>query len=328
MHIVTGGAGFIGSAMVWKLNREGIDDVWIVDSLGSGEKWKNLVGLRFSEILSPEDFLHSIEEHGSLPEDTESVIHMGACSSTTERNADYLVTNNYAFSRAIAETALEQGVRLMTASSAATYGGGEFGYDDGEDNLRRLRPLNMYGYSKLLFDRWASDAGAFRNLASLRFFNVYGPNEYHKDDMASMVYKAFGKIRRDGRLPLFKSHRADYRDGEQVRDFVYVKDIVDAMWWLIEHPEVNGIFNLGTGREESWNALAEAVFSALSLPVAIDYVDMPESLRDQYQYHTRADISRLRAAGYAGAFRSVKEGVQDYVVNHLMRANPYIDNDA
>ena len=326
MYIVTGGAGFIGSAMVWKLNQMGIDDVWIVDTLGSGSKWKNIVGLKFSEILGPEDFLGSILEHDHLPEDTDAIIHMGACSSTTERDADYLLNNNYRFTCTLAETALEQNIRLLVASSGATYGGGEFGYDDGVENLDRLRPLNMYGHSKLMFDQWAARNGALNSLASLRFFNVYGPNEYHKEDMASMVFKSFRKVRDEGRLELFRSHRPEFKDGEQLRDFVYVKDIVDVMWWLLENPGVNGIFNVGTGVEETWLQLAGAVFAALGKPVNIDFIDMPESIRGQYQYRTKADISRLRAAGYKGSFRQVKEGVADYLLNHLMQDNPYINN--
>ncbi len=327
MHIVTGGAGFIGSAMVWKLNRMGVDDVWIVDRLESGGKWKNLVGLRFTELMTPEQFLHSLHENEStLPEDTESVINMGACSSTTERDADYLAENNFQFSKTVAEAALAGNVRLVHASSAATYGGGELGYADSEDTLFALRPLNMYGYSKLLFDQWASRTGALERLASVRFFNVYGPNEYHKGDMASMVCKSFHTVRAEGRLSLFKSHRAGYGDGGQMRDFVYVKDVVDALWWLVNTPKANGIFNVGTGEEATWNQLAAALFSAMGKTPDIAYIDMPESIRNQYQYHTKADITRLRNAGYAGTFRPVAEGVRDYVVNHLAQDNPYINN--
>ncbi|MDR1744590.1 MAG: ADP-glyceromanno-heptose 6-epimerase, partial [Planctomycetota bacterium] len=286
------------------------------------------LGLTFTEILSPDDFLASLSEHEHLPEDTDAVIHLGACSSTTERDADYLLNNNFRFSRSIAEAATGQNIRLLVASSAATYGDGELGYEDGTENLDALRPLNMYGYSKLLFDQWAARTGALEHLASLRYFNVYGPNEYHKEDMASMVYKSFRRVRDEGSLELFKSHRPEYRDGEQLRDFVYVKDIVDCMWWLLEHPEANGIYNMGTGVEETWLELAGAVFAALDKPVDIRFVDMPESMRGQYQYRTKADISRLRAAGYGGRFRPVAEGVRDYVVNHLARANPYINNES
>lgn len=326
MHIVTGGAGFIGSVMVWKLNQVGIDDIWIVDRLQKDSKWKNLRGLKFSEIISPDDFLASLLEHGHLPENTEAIVHMGACSSTTEQDAEYLLNNNYRFSQSIAKAALDQDIRLLVASSAATYGDGKYGYDDGEDNLYRLRPLNMYGYSKLLFDQWAARSGALRKLASLRFFNVYGPNEYHKASMASMVFKAFNRVMDEGKLGLFRSHHPNYKDGEQQRDFVYVKDIVDAMWWLLTKPEVNGIFNLGTGVEETWNNLAKVVFAATGKPVNIEYIDMPVNIRKQYQYHTKANITRLRDAGYEGTFHPVADGVQDYIVNHLMKDDTYINN--
>lgn len=326
MHIVTGGAGFIGSVMVWKLNQVGIDDIWIVDRLQKDSKWKNLRGLKFSEIISPDDFLASLLEHGHLPENTEAIVHMGACSSTTEQDAEYLLNNNYRFSQSIAKAALDQDIRLLVASSAATYGDGKYGYDDGEDNLYRLRPLNMYGYSKLLFDQWAARSGALRKLASLRFFNVYGPNEYHKASMASMVFKAFNRVMDEGKLGLFRSHHPNYKDGEQQRDFVYVKDIVDAMWWLLTKPEVNGIFNLGTGVEETWNNLAKVVFAATGKPVNIEYIDMPANIRKQYQYHTKANITRLRDAGYEGTFHPVADGVQDYIVNHLMKDDTYINN--
>jgi len=327
MYIVTGGAGFIGSVMVWKLNQVGINDIWIVDHLQKDGKWKNLRGLKFSEILGPNDFLTSLLEHGHLPEDTEAIVHMGACSSTTEQDGDYLLNNNYRFSQSVAEAALDQNIRLLVASSAATYGDGKHGYNDGADNLYRLRPLNMYGYSKLLFDQWAARSGALDKLASLRFFNVYGPNEYHKGDMASMVFKSFNRVMDEGRLGLFRSHRPDYKDGEQQRDFVYVKDIVDAMWWLLTKPDVNGIFNLGTGAEETWNNLAKAVFAAACKPVNIEYLDMPDNIRNQYQYHTKADITRLRDAGYEGIFRPIADGVQDYIVNHLMKDDAYINNE-
>lgn len=328
MHIVTGGAGFIGSVMVWRLNQAGVKDVWIVDELGDGGKWRNLQGLTFAELVRPDEFLDQVRRDGVLPAGTEAVVHLGACSSTTETDADYLFRNNFQYSRTLARAALASGVRFLNASSAAVYGAGEEGYDDGVDSLFRLRALNMYGYSKLLFDQWAARSGALSRLASLRFFNVYGPNEYHKGDMASMVAKSFARVMAEGRISLFRSMRPDFADGEQTRDFVYVKDVVDAMWWLLEHPEANGVFNIGSGEETSWNRLARAVFAALGRPLVIEYVDMPASIRNQYQYRTLADIGRLRAAGCPTAFRSVEEGVRDYVVNHLSRANPHMGNGA
>lgn len=327
MYIVTGGAGFIGSAMVWKLNRMGVDDIMIVDTLGEDAKWKNIRGLKFSDIIRPEPFMDNLLDVGGFPDGTQAVIHMGACSSTTEKDADFLLENNYRYSMLLASAAISEDIRLLVASSAATYGAGENGYADDPELLGKLLPLNMYGYSKLMFDKWAAETGNLANLASLRFFNVYGPHEYHKEDMASMVYKSFNTLKAGGKLRLFKSHRPDYKDGEQSRDFVYVKDVVDVMWWLLEHPEVNGILNVGAGREETWNQLAGAVFAAMEKTPDIEFIDMPDSIRNQYQYHTLADISRLRAAGYKGEFRSVDEGVRDYIVNHLQRDNPYLDGD-
>ncbi|MDR2391337.1 MAG: ADP-glyceromanno-heptose 6-epimerase [Planctomycetota bacterium] len=325
MYIVTGGAGFIGSAMVWKLNRMGVDDIWIVDTLRKGEKWKNIQGLVFNEMLTPERFLESLDRDG-FPEGAEALVHLGACSSTIETDADYLLANNFLYSRKLAETALAAGVRAIVASSAAVYGGGEFGYDDDPKNLFRLRPLNMYGHSKLMFDRWADRSGASSRLASLRFFNVYGPNEYHKKDMASMIFRSYGRVAAGGTMTLFRSHRPDYADGEQKRDFVYVKDVVDVMWWLLDTPGANGIFNVGSGREETWNRLAEALFATVGRQPDIRYADMPPNIRDKYQYQTLAEIGRLRSAGYRKAFRPLADGVRDYVERHLSRTNPYIGN--
>ncbi|MDR3210451.1 MAG: ADP-glyceromanno-heptose 6-epimerase [Planctomycetota bacterium] len=326
MYIVTGGAGFIGSAMVWKLNREGISDICIVDRLRKGPKWRNLPGLSFTDIVSPEEFLDRLDRSKGLPPTTQAVIHLGACSSTTEADADYLLQNNFQFSRELAEAALARKTRFLVASSAAVYGAGEQGYADHPDNFPRLRPLNMYGYSKLLFDSWAKQSGILDRLASLRFFNVYGPNEYHKGDMASMVFKAYGQIRKTGRIRLFKSYRDDFADGEQKRDFVYVKDVVEVMWWLLNHPEANGVFNIGSGVAESWNELAAAVFSAIEAPPSIEYVEMPASVRHQYQYLTQADMTALRQAGYQGEFRRLHDGVSDYINLHLDRSDPYINN--
>lgn len=324
MYIVTGGAGFIGSATVWMLNRRGIDDIWIVDDLAADASWKNLAGLRFAEIMGSEEFLRFVEARGRLPDGAAALVHLGACSNTVERNAGYLLMNNYRYSVRLAQAALATKCRMLVASTAAVYGDGEWGNDDGVDGIHRLRPLNMYGYSKLLFDRWMVRRKAVDRLAALRFYNVYGPNEYHKGEMASMAYKAYGQIRERGSARLFKSYRAEYADGGQMRDFVYIKDVVDVLWWFLERPEANGFFNVGSGVAESWNSLIEAVFSELRLPVRIEYIDMPDALRGQYQYHTRADTSRLRRAGYAGEFRAIRDGVNDYIVNHLTNGEPYL----
>jgi len=316
MIIVTGGAGFIGSAVVWKLNALGRDDILIVDHLGRSDKWKNLVNRRFRDYMHKSEFLAQLEA-GRLGK-IEAVVHMGACSSTTQQDADYLMENNYHYSVALARFALKNGIRLINASSAATYGDGAAGFSDREDRLALLKPLNMYGYSKHLFDLWALGSGALNRLVSLKFFNVFGPNEYHKGDMISMVYKGCRQAVTDGAVRLFKSGHEAYADGEQKRDFVYVKDGAELIAWLLTHPEVNGLFNVGTGRARSWNAMAGAVFRALERPVNIAYIDMPPALRDRYQYFTQADMGRLKAAGCPVAFQDLEAAVFDYVTRYLV----------
>jgi ADP-L-glycero-D-manno-heptose 6-epimerase len=325
MYIVTGGAGFIGSAMVWKLNRMGIDDILVVDNLASTEKWKNLVNLRYAEYMHRDAFA-ALLRADNAPLKVEGVVHMGACSSTTERDADFLMRNNTEFTKAVCRYALERGARLLNASSAATYGGGEFGFSDDHAGIDRLKPLNMYGYSKQLFDLWAKREGVLDQIASIKFFNVFGPNEYHKGDMKSVICKAHKQILETGGMRLFRSHRADYPDGGQMRDFVYVKDCVDIMWWLLNHPEAGGVINVGTGIARTWNDLAGAVFAAMGRTAQIEYIDMPESIRDKYQYLTRAEMGKLRALGYEAPFMSLEDAVRDYVNGYLDRDDPYLDS--
>ena len=321
MIVVTGGAGFIGSAFVWKLNREGIDDIVIVDRLGTSEKWKNLVNLRFIEYIKKDDFLQMIYAD-QVPFKASAVIHMGACSSTTERDADYLWMNNYLYTCRLADWALRNQVRFIYASSAATYGDGTGGFADDDARIPGLRPINMYGYSKQVFDLWVLKQQAEKKMAGIKFFNVFGPNEYHKGDMASVIFKSFNQIRETGRVRLFKSYRKEYGDGEQVRDFVYVKDCVDILWWLLEHVEVNGIFNLGTGKARSWNDLVRAVFAAMGMKPEVEYIDMPPGLSGQYQYFTEAKMDKLRATGCPLAFRSLEDAVRDYIANYLQKSDP------
>jgi len=316
MIVVTGGAGFIGSAFVWKLNTEGIDEVIIVDRLGCSKKWKNLVNRRYADFLHKDTFLRMILED-RVPFPVEALVHMGACSSTTEADADYLMENNFHYTCRVTEWAMKHGVRLIYASSAATYGDGSQGFDDDEGRIKDLRPINMYGYSKQLFDQWSLRHGIQKQVAGIKFFNVFGPNEYHKGDMSSVIYKACQQIRETGRVRLFKSHRPDYGDGEQKRDFVYVKDCVEVLWWLMEHREVNGIFNVGTGKCRSWNDLISAVFSALGREKQIDYIPMPENLQAQYQYYTEAKMDKLQVRGCPVTFKSLEDSVHDYVVNYL-----------
>lgn len=313
--IVTGGAGFIGSCFVQKLNGEGIDDILIVDDLNDSEKWKNLSGLRFTDYFHKNSFLEAVN-FDKLKYEPQAVVHMGACSNTTENNADYLMENNYRFSLILAEWAVKRDIRFLYASSAATYGNGKKGFSD-ETDLYLLHPLNIYGYSKHLFDLYAKRNGLLDKIIGLKYFNVFGPNEYHKGEMASVVFKAFHQIKKTGMVNLFKSHRDDYADGEQMRDFIYVKDCVDVMWWLLMHSNVNGLFNLGTGRARSWNDLANSIFSAMGQEPQINYIDMPMSIRDNYQYFTQAEMDRLRKTGCPLNFIPLEEAVHDYIVNYL-----------
>ena len=322
MFIVTGGAGFIGSAVVWKLNLAGIDNILIVDNLGQSEKWKNIVNRSYTDYMHKSVFLEAIRKKsfGKI----EAIIHLGACSSTTERNAEYLMENNYHYSKAVAAYALENGIRLINASSAATYGSGEIGFTDDLLKLNQLKPLNMYGYTKHLFDLWAQREKIFDKLVCLKFFNVFGPNEYHKEDMCSVIFKAFSQVNETGCIRLFKSYLSKYSDGGQQRDFVYVKDCVNLIWWLLENPGVNGLFNVGTGKARNWNDLAHAVFKAMEVPKNIEYIEMPQTLRDRYQYFTQAAMEKLAAAGYPLGFSSLEEAVSDYINNYLQQIDSYL----
>jgi len=322
MHIVTGGAGFIGSAILWKLNAEGIDDILVVDNLGSSDKWKNLVNRRYTDYIHKSAFL-SMLKSGKIGH-IDAIIHMGACSSTTENDADFLMENNFHYSTALAEYALQNHIRMINASSAATYGDGSLGFSDSLETMLKLKPMNMYGYSKQLFDLWAYRNGALNDIVSLKFFNVFGPNEYHKEDMCSMVFRGFNQIRQTGCLRLFESYLPEYSDGGQRRDFVYVKDCVEVMWWLLEHPDVNGVFNIGTGKDRSWNALAAALFSAMGLEPNIEYIPMPGSLKDRYQYYTRAEMEKLSQAGCPVSFAPLEAAVSDYVKHYLLQADVYL----
>jgi len=315
MIVLTGGAGFIGSCLLATLNASGHKDVLIVDSLGSsGEKWKNLVGKTFIDIVSKEDFRDQMLV-GDVG-DVSAVIHMGACSATTETDADYLYDNNTKYSIDVAEFALERGARFIYASSAATYGNGERGYDDATVDLE---PMNMYGFSKHLFDLWIRRNGHTDRCVGLKFFNVFGPNEYHKGSMSSMVYKAVNQINENGQIQLFKTNDPTFADGGQMRDFVYVKDCCTIVMDLLERPSVNGIFNVGTGTARTWNDLAMAVFAAIGREPNISYVDMPEHLRGQYQNYTQADMSSLRACLPSASFRSLEDSIADYVQRHLLQ---------
>jgi len=315
MIILTGGAGFIGSCFLTKLNHENVDDIIIVDDLGCSDKWKNIRGKKFTDYIHKSKFLELIQNNKINK--VEAIVHLGANSSTTEKNVDELLENNYRYSRILAEWSLRRKIRFIYASSAATYGDGSLGFSDDERYLDKLSPLNPYGYSKHIFDLWIFRNRLTNKVVGLKFFNVYGPNEYHKGSMRSVVCKAYDEIQISGKIRLFKSYNPKYKDGEQERDFLYVKDCTEVMWWLLNHDEVNGIYNLGTGKARTWNDLAKAVFSALNIPVNIEYVDMPEELRLSYQYHTQAEMEKLRKTGYLQEFTSLEDGVRDYIQNYL-----------
>lgn len=318
--IVTGAAGFIGRNVVAELNRRGNQNLLLVDHLGTDEKWANLVGLRFSDLISPKEMLEQVKNNTATK--ASACIHLGACSATTEKDADFLLENNYRFTRTLCEWSLRQNIRFVYASSAATYGDGSLGYSDRDSVTSTLRPLNMYGYSKHLFDLWVLQAGLADRIVGLKYFNVYGPFEDHKGGMRSLVQKAYHQIMARGYLELFKSHRTDYRDGEQKRDFIYVRDAVDVTLHFALDSKAGGIFNCGTGIARSWLDLANALFAAMDRKADIRFIEMPEILRGKYQYFTQAEDTKLRASGYDKAFMDLEAGVLDYVKSHLSAGAP------
>lgn len=317
--LVTGGAGFIGSALVWALNRRGHTDIVVTDLLGSDEKWKNLVPLKFADYIDAGDFRRHLAENTATFGKFSAVFHLGACSATTEKNAAYLADNNYGYTKELAAWSLARGARFIYASSAATYGDGAQGMDDKDENLARLRPLNMYGYSKHLFDLHAQRVGWLPRIVGVKYFNVFGPNEDHKGDMRSLVNKAYQQILATGRVQLFKSHKPEFKDGEQMRDFLYVKDAVEmTLHFADKAPNAGGLYNLGSGEANTWLTLTRAIFAALGRPPQIDFVDMPEVLRGKYQYYTKADTAKLRATGYTRPMTSLEDAVRDYVQGYLV----------
>jgi ADP-L-glycero-D-manno-heptose 6-epimerase len=321
--IVTGAAGFIGRNTVAELNARGEDEIILVDELGKDEKWKDLVGLRYEDIVSPEEFLGLIED-GAFA-DARSLIHLGACSATTEKDADYLLRNNYQYTRVLCNWALANEVRFIYASSAATYGDGAEGYDDADAVTPTLKPLNMYGYSKHMFDLWALKHELFTqgdggNIVGLKYFNVFGPYEDHKGDMRSVVSKSYEQIRQTGVVKLFKSYKPEYKDGEQMRDFIYVKDAVDVtLHFALQPPDApGGLLNCGTGKARTWLDLATAVFNAMGVTPKIEFIEMPQQLQGKYQYFTQASDAKLHAAGYTKPFTSLEEGVREYINDYYL----------
>ncbi|MDB5106230.1 MAG: ADP-L-glycero-D-manno-heptose-6-epimerase [Fibrobacteres bacterium] len=311
--IITGAAGFIGSALAWRLNQQGENNLLLVDELGKSSKWKNLVPIAYHDYMDKADFIAAVSGGRLDTMEIRAVLHMGACSSTTETDAAYLAKNNFEYSKILADWCLRRSIRFVYASSAATYGDGKQGYRDDHVLLPALRPLNPYGYSKHMFDLWNLKRGHLDRVVGLKFFNVFGPNEYHKEDMRSMVVKAFEQIKDSGRVKLFKSHRTDYRDGQQLRDFLYVKDAIDMTLFFLDPSRPGGIYNVGTGQTRSWMDLATALFRTLGREPKVDFIPMPESIRDKYQYQTKAELSKIRAIGYDAPILSLEEGIQDYV---------------
>ncbi|MFN3920905.1 MAG: ADP-glyceromanno-heptose 6-epimerase [Caldimicrobium sp.] len=318
--VVTGGAGFIGSNVVLALNEKGEDRILIVDHLSQGFKWKNLVGLKFEDYIDRDEFLDLIER--KKLDNIKAIIHLGACSDTTVKDLHFLYKNNYQYSQKLCLYALGQGIRFIYASSAATYGDGSLGFSDEETFLFQLKPLNPYGFFKHLFDLWAYRKGFLKSIVGLKYFNVFGEREFHKGEMRSVVLKAYEQIKKEGKVRLFKSYNPKYEDGGQLRDFIYVKDAVEVTLFFLDRPEINGIFNVGTGKARSFKDLVLAVFNALNLPPNIEYIEMPEHLQKQYQYYTQADLKKLKKAGYNTPMRELEKAIKEYV-NFLEREGNY-----
>lgn len=316
MIIVTGGAGFIGSCVVRSLNDAGREDILVVDNIAETDKWMNLINKKYIKYVHKSKFIEVLPTYNNV----EAIIHMGAQSATTERNFDYLWENNFEYTKTLWNYCAEKQISFIYASSAATYGNGELGFDDTMD-INQLRPLNGYGYSKQLFDQWVEhQADTFpAQYVGLKFFNVYGPNEYFKASMASMIFHGYRQIIETGKIKLFKSCNPNYSDGGQLRDFIYVKDICNVIHWLLQNKKINGLFNVGTGRAQSFAELAEATFSALGINTNIEYIDMPEKLRNKYQYYTQAEMNKLKTSGYPYTFLNLEDGVKDYVQNYLSK---------
>jgi ADP-L-glycero-D-manno-heptose 6-epimerase len=324
MILITGGAGFIGSVLAKKLNELGHTDLVIVDKLEETIKWKNLRGIKYNDYIHADELFSG--EYDDLIAETDLIFHMGACSSTTEKNMDFLMKNNVSYTQALFRFAATKNIPFIYASSAATYGDGEDGYSDAHEKIAGLMPLNPYGYSKQLVDEWIlKEEAKPDHWFGLKFFNVYGPNEYHKEEMRSLVHKAFEQIKTSGKVKLFKSYKPQFKDGEQLRDFVYVKDVVRVMIELADPEKYahSGIYNLGTGKARSFLDLVRATFKAMDVTPDIELIDMPESIRGQYQYYTQAEMQKLLNVLPGFEFTPLEEGVRDYVQNHLVKNNPH-----
>ena len=317
--IVTGAAGLIGSAMIWGINNRNLKNVLAVDDYEPGSlKERNLLPLDINEKIGVEEFRNLFRKESPKLKDIRTIIHLGACSSTTETDEDYLNDNNLLYTKELCEWALKNGARFIYASSAATYGDGAMGMDDENQDIEKYSPLNLYGWSKQNFDIYAKQQGYLDSIVGLKYFNGYGPNEEHKGDMRSVVSKAYQQIQKTGEMPRFKCHRPDFKDGQQMRDFLYVKDAVCMTLWLTQNDSANGLFNLGSGRARSWLDLAHAIFSALNMEPNIRFIDMPETLQNKYQYFTEAKVQKLESNGFPVRLFSLEDAVKDYVTNYLV----------
>ena len=321
MIIVTGAAGFIGSVIAKNLNLQGRNDLLLVDKFTKPAKWKNVVGLKFSDFVDRDVFFEKLEK-GEF-KNVSAVIHMGACAETTEFDMNYLMNQNYEYSKRLCSWCLNNKVRFIYASSAAVYGDGSKGFSDKDELVYDYEPLNPYGLSKLLFDRWLINTGNVNSVVGLRFFNVFGPNEYHKNKMSSIIYRSFPMAKKEGVVRLFKSYVKEIENGNQRRDFIYIKDVLKITDFFMKNMNINGIFNVGAGQARSFNDLAVSVLTSLGKKPIIEYFDMPDEIKNKYQYFTEADVSKLVNAGYKDGFTSLEDSVKDYVQNYLQKECSY-----
>jgi len=318
---VTGAAGFIGSALIWELNQNGFDQIIATDFFKNDLRWKNLSKRKVIDWIRREDLFAFLEK---FKPEIDGLFHIGACSSTTETDLDYLLRNNYEDSKNLYNWCLHFNKRFIYASSCATYGDGSRGFSD-QTSSHQLYPMNAYGLSKVLFDRWVENQSQKPpQSVGLKFSNVYGPNEYHKGEQSSVIYKAFHQVSSTETIRLFKSHRPDYRDGEQKRDFIYIKDVTRWIYEIWQRPDISGLFNMGFGEANTWTSVADEIFLSMGLPPKIQWIDIPEAIREQYQYFTEARMDSLREYGISLPLWDLKLGIEDYIKNYLRQKDPYL----